>query len=357
MPDQSSACSSPVRDQQQSAICSARPLWADGHLDLAYLAVNGRDMLAPVAADAPWCCTLASLREGGVRVALGTIFTELGGDPKTEAAAYRDSDDLDGAHRVGLAQLEWYEQMEREGHLAIIRSRADLKRTLTGEGPLGVVILMECADPIRSPDEVAWWHARGLRVVGLSWGHGSRYAGGNARAGGLTAIGRRMVEALDTCGIVHDASHLSRAAFDDLLVATNARVIATHSNAQALLQPNERHLTDAQIAAIAARDGWIGLNLYGRFLAHDARATLQDCVAHTMHVARIAGAHRVGLGSDLDGGFGREQLPVEIQSPAEYARLLDALDEAKFAALAGVDWRDGYTHANLVRVLMHALPA
>jgi microsomal dipeptidase-like Zn-dependent dipeptidase len=75
-----------------------------------------------------------------------------------------------------------------------------------------------------------------------------------------------------------------------------------------------------------------------------------------MHVARIAGAHRVGLGSDLDGGFGREQLPVEIQSPAEYARLLDALDEAKFAALAGVDWRDGYTHANLVRVLMHALP-
>ena len=357
MPDVSSAPPHPSQLPSPHSPSRSRLRWLDGHLDLAYLAVNGRDMLAPVSAESPWCCTLASLREGGVRVALGTIFTELGGDPQTEAVAYRDSDDLEGAHRAGLVQLEWYERMEREGHVAIIRSRDDLARTLAGEGPLGVVILMECADPIRSPEAVAWWHARGLRVVGLSWGHGSRYAGGNARAGGLTAIGKRMVEALDCFGVIHDASHLSRAAFDDLLTATDARVIATHSNAQALLEPSERHLTDAQIAAIAARDGWIGLNLYGRFLAHGRRATLADCVAHTRHVARIAGAHRVGLGSDLDGGFGREQLPIEIQSPSEYARLLDALHDADFGMLAGDAWREGFTHANLSRVLLQALPA
>jgi membrane dipeptidase len=336
-----------------------RPRWIDGHLDLAYLAVNGRDMLASVPVEAPHACSLPALREGGVRVALGTIFTELGGDPATERVAYRTSDDLDGAHRAGLVQLEWYEEMERRGEIAIVRRRADLSRALAGDGPLGIVILMECADPIRSPDEAAWWHARGVRVVGMSWAYGSRYAGGNARAGGLAGIGRRLVEAFDALGIVHDASHLSRAAFDDLLAHTSRRVIATHSNAQALLEPSERHLTDAQIAAIAARDGWIGLNLYGRFLAHGRRATIDDCVAHAMHVARIAGARRVGLGSDLDGGFGRDQLPLEIQSPAQYGRLLDALETAGFARVADADassWRSDYAEANLARILMESLP-
>ncbi len=334
--------------------------WIDGHLDLAYLALNGRDMTASVAADAAHALTLPTLREGGVRVALGTIFTELGGDPKTEAVSYRDSDDLDGAMRVGVAQLEWYESMEQRGEIAIVRTRRDFERALAGNGPLGIVLLMECADPIRSPDEVAWWHARGLRVVGMSWGHGSRYSGGNGRAGGITDIGRRMIEALDACGILHDASHLSRQAFDELLALTNTRVIATHSNAQSLLAPSERHLTDEQMRAIAARDGWIGLNLYGRFLAQNRRATLADCVAHSMHTARIVGAHRVGLGSDLDGGFGREQLPLEIQSPAQYAALLDGLDAAGFASLPGADasaWREQFAHDNLARVLRATLPA
>ena len=94
------------------------------------------------------------------------------------------------------------------------------------------------------------------------------------------------VEALDAHRILHDASHLSRAAFDDLLALSPRTVIASHSNAQALLRESERHLTDAQIAAIRDRGGWIGLNLYGRFLAHERRATLDDCVAQTMHVAR-----------------------------------------------------------------------
>ena len=189
----------------------------------------------------------------------------------------------------------------------------------------------------------------------MSWGHGSRYSGGNARPGGLTPVGRRLVEALDSCGILHDASHLSRAAFDDLLAATDARVIASHSNAQALLPESERHITDAQIAAIRDRDGWIGLNLYGRFLAHERRATIADGVAHTMHVARLAGADRVGLGSDLDGGFGREAYPVEIRSTHDYPKLLAALETAGFTALGGT--HEGFAHANLLRVLRASLPA
>ena len=327
--------------------------WIDAHLDLASLAVNGRDMRVAVDPAAPHSLTLRSLAEGNVRVAFATIFTELGSDPAKERAAYRDSDDLEGAHRAGLLQLDCYESMERAGELDIIRTRADLDRALRGEtGRLGIILLMECADPIRSPDEVAWWHARGLRVVGLSWGHGSRYAGGNARAGGITPVGRRFVEALDAHRILHDASHLSRAAFDDLLAISPRCVIASHSNPQALLKENERHVTDAQIAAIRDRGGWIGLNLYGKFLAHDRRATLADCTAHSMHVASIAGADRIGLGSDLDGGFGRADLPVEVQSPAEFVRLLDGLEAAGYTRMGGT--REGFAHANILRAIERA---
>lgn len=328
--------------------------WFDGHLDLAYLGVGGRDLRAPLGPDAPGACSFPDLRAGGVCAALGTIFTELGANPSVDPAGYRDSEDVEGAHRAGLRQLEWYEARERDGDLEIVRDAEHLDEALAGRrGRLAVVLLMECADPIRTPDEVAWWHARGLRVVGMSWAYGSRYSGGNARAGGVTPVGRRLVEALDACGILHDVSHLSRAAFDELLALTPRRVVATHSNAQALLPPNERHLTDAQIAAIRDRDGWIGLNLFGKFLADGRRATIPDCVAHALHVASIAGVGRVGLGSDLDGGFGREALPIGIRSPVDYVRLLEALETAGLCATAAS--RADYAHANLARVVRGAL--
>ena len=329
-------------------------IWFDGHLDLAYLGVGGRDLRAPLAADAQGACSFPDLRSGGVRAALGTIFTELGANPSVDPAGYRDSEDVEGAHRAGLRQLEWYEARERDGDLEIVRDATHLDEALAGRRErLAVVLLMECADPIRTPDEVAWWHARGLRVVGMSWAYGSRYSGGNARSGGIAPIGRRLVEALDACGILHDASHLSRAAFDELLALTSRPVVATHSNAQALLPANERHLTDAQIAAIRDRDGWIGLNLFGRFLADGRPATIQDCVAHALHVASIAGPGRIGLGSDLDGGFGRESLPAGIRSPVDYARLLEALEAAGLFARSASP--AGFAHANLARVVRGAL--
>jgi microsomal dipeptidase-like Zn-dependent dipeptidase len=78
-----------------------------------------------------------------------------------------------------------------------------------------------------------------------------------------------------------------------------------------------------------------------------------------MHTARLVGAHRVGLGSDLDGGFGREQLPLEIQSPREYAALLEGLESAGFPMLLGAStdsWREQFAHDNLARVLHASLP-
>jgi membrane dipeptidase len=275
------------------------PWWVDAHLDLAYLDLMGPAVEADHPTPAARGVSLPALVRGGVRIALGTIFTEFGSGGA--AWGYVDHDDLEGAHAAGVRQLERYEAFERAGRIRIVRTRADLETCMQPGGAPGIVILMECADPIRTPEEAAWWHARGVRAVGLSWAHGSRWAGGNARAGGLTTGGRALVQALDALGVLHDASHLSDAAFDDLCAATDRRIVATHSNMRALMDPRERHLTDAQVSEIARRDGVVGLNLYGKFLARDRAATLDDAIAHVEHAAAIAGRTGVGLGSDFDG--------------------------------------------------------
>jgi membrane dipeptidase len=326
------------------------PWWVDAHLDLAYLDLMGPTVEADHPTPAARGVSLPALVRGGVRIALGTIFTEFGSGGA--AWGYVDHDDLEGAHAAGVRQLERYEAFERAGRIRIVRTRADLETCMQPGGAPGIVILMECADPIRTPEEAAWWHARGLRAVGLSWAHGSRWAGGNARAGGLTTGGRALVQALDALGVLHDASHLSDAAFDDLCAATDRRIVATHSNMRALMDPRERHLTDAQVSEIARRDGVVGLNLYGKFLARDRAATLDDAIAHVEHAAAIAGRTGVGLGSDFDGGFTPADCPAGCGRPDE----LGALDRALAARGWGGADRTAFMHGNWMRVLREALP-
>ena len=338
---------------------SALVKWVDGHLDLAYLAVNGRDLRADVADPQTGCVSLPALRTAGIEIALGTIFTEPGDASSTQPHMY-DRNDPSSAERAGLLQLEQYEQWERENDISIVRTRDDLNR----DAPLPkIVILMEGADPIRLPDHARMWFERGLRIVGLTWATGTRYAGGNSSApapgsGPLTGLGIEMVAALDELGIIHDVSHLSDAAFDGLLrhARPEAPILASHSNCRALVEGKQRHLRDDQIKVIADRGGIIGLNLYSNFLfprpgpgrPGGRRATIADCVAHLEHISRIAGNRsHVALGSDMDGGFGPEHLPVGLDHPRKLATLIDALREANWTE----DEIEGFAHENWIRFL------
>jgi membrane dipeptidase len=316
--------------------------WIDGHLDLAYLAVSGRDLRVSCQVAEKGCVSLPALREAGVEIAFATIFT---GPGEEGPVRYPTSDDLDAAEAAGLRQLQVYEKLESEGELTIVRNLDDLMR----DTPLPrVVLLMEGADPIRSPDHVQPWFERGLRMVGLTWHRGTRYAGGNGTGDSLTPIGVEMVRALDAAGLAHDASHLSDAALDGVLEHATGRIVATHSNCRALLDENERHLRDGHIAAIVDRDGIVGLNLYSGFLSRSGRATIEDCIHHVEHICKLVGRRdAVALGSDMDGGFTPLDLPVDLDHPMK----LDVLAEA----LRDRGWSDsdiaGFAHGNWRRFL------
>lgn len=334
--------------------------WFDAHLDLAYLAINGRDMLAPLRPDLPphppAGVTLPALRTAGVRACLATIYTQAvapGQQGAGVAERYR-ADDTDDAHRAGLQQLATYEAWANAGWITLLGAAPG--------GPLHVALLMEGADPIRGVDELAWWRARGVLVIGLTWALGSRYAAGNAApaldgSAGLTASGRDLVDAIDGLGMVHDISHLSFRATDQLLARARGLVIASHSNCGGLVDVNNpRHLRDDVIRELGRRrslglGGVIGLNLYSPFLvpreqasAGPARATIGDAIAHVARIVELQGdALGVGLGSDIDGGFGADRLPMGIDSVLDIARLEPelreiGLDERAIEAFCWGNW-------------------
>jgi len=325
--------------------------WIDGHLDLAYLAVNGRDMRQEISDPTTGCISLPAIRAANIEIAFGTIFTEPGVFGPEHPHAYPASDDADAAEAVGFRQLETYERWQAAGELSIVRGAADL----SGTGPTPkTIILMEGADPIRSPEHVQRWFDRGVRIVGMTWAAGTRYAGGNTNGGPLTPMGVEFIQALDAVGMIHDASHLGDDAFDGLMANAKGSIIASHSNCRALLEPRQRHLRDDQIKAIGERSGVIGLNLYSAFLAKGRRATIADCVAHLQHVADVMGHRRgVGLGSDMDGGFGPSALPEGLDHPSKLPALAEALGTA--------GWSDedivGFANQNWRRFLMRALPS
>ena len=207
------------------------------------------------------------------------------------------------------------------------------------DGRLCLGVLIECADPIRTPDELGWWVERGVVAVGMAWSQGSRYAGGNATPGrGLTDLGRELAKACDALGVAHDFSHLSQRACDELLQVAEGPVMASHSNCRGLFSKgeasNERHLSDETIRAIGERDGVIGVNLVSNFLREgldkDAgeRATIDDVVAHVERICEVMGRRDgVAIGTDMDGGFSAAWLPQGIDTPRDLEKVAGALRE------------------------------
>lgn len=324
-------------------------LLIDAHLDLAFNALSlDRDLTLSVEAGrqreahrgAAWIedigsltTTLEELRTHGPAVVCGTIFLlPKGAVSSFDTQAYSTPDEAAAQARE---QLDWYRQQAQAGQLHMITTRAAFAAACAAEPgtPPGLVLLMEGADGLRTPDELSWWHAAGLRWLGPAW-QGTRYCGGTQAPGPLTDLGRTLIATMNELQVALDISHLAEDSFWEALELARIPVAASHSNCRALLEQADapdRFLSDAMIRAIVERDGVIGLALYNKMLdaAWDGQkhsVGLDTLVRHIEHVCNLAGDTRhVAIGSDLDGGFGREQVPGEIDSWRDLARIGDAL--------------------------------
>lgn len=350
----------------------------DGHLDLAFNALcYGRDPRVSALetqrregplSEEPWrgrCMVgLPEFRAARVAIVFGTIFlaprAEWSGPGAADQITYTDDVDADGKARQ---QVRFYETLDAErAGFRLVKSREDLAAVLAtwdgGKvGDVGIVVLMEGADPIRRPRDVADWKAQGVRIVGLSWKR-TRYAGGTGAPGPLTDAGRDLVDALGEHHMVLDLSHASEESFFEAIDRFEGRVVASHSNPRALC-PGDRQLSDEMIRRLVSRDGVIGIVPFNRMLdpgwsGPGAPRTPLRAVAQAMgHVVEVSGTHRaVALGSDFDGGFGAASAPAGLETIADLPRLADALSDEGFADAMIEDMLG----KNWIRFLERSLP-
>jgi membrane dipeptidase len=362
-----------------------RPL-IDTHLDLAWNALQwDRDLTLPLvdlrAAECEMTdhpargratVSLPELRDAGVRVCLATILTRA--KPWVRPRDGFSRRDLDlvnqtAASAVGVGQLEYYRLLEALGKIRILRTAGDLQdhwamADASADAPkdaaLGIVVAMEGADPIVSPAQAETWWGRGLRCVGLAHYGIHPYACGTGVQGDITALGRDLLGEFDRLGMILDLTHCAEPGFFQALSMFSGRVIASHNMCRALV-PGDRQFSDDQIRALIERDAVIGMACDAWMLCPDYRrgttprsaASLGTIADHVEHVCSIAGNTRhVAIGSDLDGGYGTEQTPHDLDSIADLQKLSGILAARGFSEADC----DAIFFGNAFRFLCESLP-
>lgn len=346
-------------------------LIVDFHLDLSMNALDyNRDLTLPVAttraqeAGMPGksrggsTVALPEMRAGRVALSSATVICRVQ-QPNSPASGVR-------SHAIAYAkaqgQLAYYRQLVADGEVVIISDRAGLDRHIADwtawdadtsgpQPPLGFVLSMEGADPIVSPEQVPQWWADGLRIVSLSHYGISATAHGTDTEGGLTPLGRPMLRALDDAGIILDLTHLADQAFYEALDAFDGPVLASHNNCRALV-PGVRQFTDDQLRRIIERGGVIGGALdawmmYPGWIKGVTQPSVVDLnvmVDHLDHICQLAGnTDHAAIGTDLDGGYGKEQTPHDLDTIADLQKVADLLrargyDEASVAKIMHGNW-------------------
>jgi membrane dipeptidase len=275
--------------------------------------------------------SLPEMRKAKVAVSLATVIARVSrsGNPLAGWAC------PEIAYAKAQGQLAYYRVLEAQGKVRMLADWPSLERHVAAwqergaAEPLGMILSMEGADPIVWPAQVASWWEDGLRVVGLSHYGVSAYAHGTSTEGGLTAKGRELLQEMDKLGMICDLSHLAETAFWEVLDLFPGSVLASHNNCRALV-PGDRQFSDEQIKAIVDRGGVIGVALDAWMLypgwvkgeTSNAVVSLEAVAAQIDHICQVAGnVQHAGIGSDLDGGYGTEQCPHDLDTIADLQKI------------------------------------
>ena len=239
-------------------------------------------------------------RAGGVDVVVTTLYVE--GEHKPDRALRR------AVTLLGAALND----IDATYEIALCRTQAEIDAAV-GRGQIAFVLAIEGAECVQDGVEsLRVFYELGVRVMGLTWNQRNLLAEGvgeERAGGGLTELGRVFVQEANRLGIILDVSHLSVKSFWDLIDASEAPVIASHSNAKALCC-HRRNLDDDQIRALAQKGGIVGVNAVPSFIDDDPQnASLERMLDHIDYIAGLIGQERVALGPDFvdflgSSGFG-----------------------------------------------------
>jgi membrane dipeptidase len=335
-----------------------KPLIFDGHLDLAMNALEwNRDLRWTVEdirkseegmTDKPdrakGTVSLPSMRKGKIGVCVATQigrFVKRGNNMpgwKSPEQAWAQTQ----------GQLAWYKAMEEIGEMFQICTRDDLEKHLqlwenpTENAAIGYILSLEGADSIVSMHHLEKAYNYGLRAIGPAHYGPGTYAQGTDSNGGLSIKGRELLKEMEKLGIILDATHLCDESFREALDIYYGPVWASHNNCRAFV-PHNRQFTDEQITELANRDAVIGVALdawmmvpgwvRGKSDPKNMGVSLKLMINNVDHICQLTGdSLHAGIGSDLDGAFGREQCPFDLDTIADLQKVPEKLSEIGYSA-------------------------
>ena len=327
----------------------------DAHLDLSMNAMEwNRDLRQPLQkindrekhltdkpdrGNATVC--LPELRKGNIGLVVATQIARF----------VDEKNPLPGWHSPHQAwaqtqgQLAWYKAMEEAGEMKQITDLLSLENHLSlwldddenSSKPIGYILSLEGADSLISIDHLYQSHASGLRAVGPAHYGPGRYAQGTDAEGSMGEEGKRLLRAMEELHIILDVTHLCDESFWEALDNFNGPVWASHNNVRALVNHN-RQFSDDQLKELMNRDAVIGVALdawmmvpgwiRGKSTPAELNCSLETIINHIDHICQLAGnSLHVGTGSDLDGAFGREQAPYDLETIADLQKLIPLLEK------------------------------
>ena len=355
------------------------PLIFDGHLDLAMNAMEwNRDLRWSLAeireseagmTDKPdrakGTVSLPSMREGNIGIC---IATQIGRYVKrgNNLTGWRSPEQA-WANTQG--QLAWYRAMEEAGEMVQIRTSNDLEKHLQlWQNPqentaVGYILSLEGADSIISMRYLEKAYDYGLRAIGPAHYGPGTYANGTDSSGGIGIKGRELLKEMEKLGIILDATHLCDESFRDVMEIYNGPIWASHNNCRVFV-PHNRQFSDDQITELANRDAVIGVALDAWMMVpgwvrgkSDPKAmgvSLKLMINNIDHICQLTGNSRhAAIGSDLDGAFGKEQCPYDLDSIADLQKVPDKLTEIGYS----VSDVQNILSNNWVRFLKKNLPS
>ena len=329
-------------------------LLIDAHLDLAMNALEwNRNLDLEVAeiraAEADMeqkgrgngTTTLAEMRRGEVFLSVVTVISRTArpNSPSAGTACQEIS------YAKAQGQLAYYRILESQGKIRLIVDAAGLDEHVKAwspggdDAPLGFILSMEGADPIAWPEQVHSWYADGLRQISLSHYGVSAYAHGTGTEGGLLPSGKILLGEMEKAGIILDVTHLADQAFLEAIDAFGGPLLASHSNCRTLV-PGQRQFDDHHLQTIISRGGVIGAALDAWMLqpnwirgeTTNENLTLEAVADHIDHVCQLAGnSLHAAIGSDLDGGYGTEQTPRDLDTIADLQKIPGLLKKKAIA--------------------------
>ncbi len=328
---------------------ASKPLIFDAHLDLSMNALEwNRDLRWSVEEIRKWeagmtdktdrsrgTVSFPQLREGNIGIVVGTMIARYTKKTNKLPGASWNSPEQAWAQTQG--QLAWYEAMEWSGDIRIIADLNSLDDHLSHwesnsvETPIGLIKSLEGADSILSFKHLEQAYEKGLRAIGPAHYGPGTYAQGTDASGGLGQKGRDLLKEMERLNIILDATHLCDESFWEAMDHYHGPVWASHNNCRALVNHN-RQFSDDQLKELidrgavigAALDAWMLVPdwIRGKSTPESMNASMETVVDHIDHVCQLAGnALHVGIGSDLDGAYGREQSPKDLDTIADLQKI------------------------------------